>query len=406
MPARSCLVPKYCFHRPSGRAYVRIHGRVVYCGKFGTAKSKMEYARLVAELAASGNCQSSATPTSDLTVVELCAAYLDYSVGYYKKNGLPTRSVEEIKAAIRILTTLYGQTPATDFGPLRLLAVQAALAQKNARSYVNKLVGYVKRIFKYGVSRQLLPPSVHTALTTVDGLKLGRTIAREPEPIMPVPDEIVDATIAFLPAVVADMVRLQRLTGCRPGEVCQLRPCDVDRSGEVWRYRPEHHKTEYKGRERTIFIGPKAQAILLPYLRRDAAAYCFSPADSVEKHKEKLRARRQTKVQPSQQIRCKKRPDKLPGDRYCRNSYCQAITRAVTNANKARAKEAAEMGVEPVLLPRWTANQLRHARATEVRHQFGLEAAQVSLGHSKADITQTYAERDARLGVEVAKKIG
>jgi integrase len=64
------------------------------------------------------------------------------------------------------------------------------------------------------------------------------------------------------------------------------------------------------------------------------------------------------------------------------------------------------MGVVPVLLPHWHANQLRHSKATEVRRQFGLEAAQVSLRHAKADVTQVYAERDARLAVEVARKIG
>ena len=54
----------------------------------------------------------------------------------------------------------------------------------------------------------------------------------------------------------------------------------------------------------------------------------------------------------------------------------------------------------------WAPNQLRHSKATEVRRRFGLEAAQVSLGHAKADVTQVYAERDARLAMEVAKKIG
>jgi site-specific recombinase XerC len=40
-------------------------------------------------------------------------------------------------------------------------------------------------------------------------------------------------------------------------------------------------------------------------------------------------------------------------------------------------------------------NQLRHAHATEVRKRFGLEAAQVALGHETADLTQVYAERDS-----------
>ncbi len=55
---------------------------------------------------------------------------------------------------------------------------------------------------------------------------------------MPVEDSTVEATLPYLSAVVADMIRLQRLTGMRPGEVCAVRPCDVDRSEEVWTYRP------------------------------------------------------------------------------------------------------------------------------------------------------------------------
>jgi hypothetical protein len=41
-----------------------------------------------------------------------------------------------------------------------------------------------------------------------------------------------------------------------------------------------------------------------------------------------------------------------------------------------------------------------------VRREHGLEAAQVILGHSKADITQVYAERDLSKGLQVARAIG
>jgi hypothetical protein len=49
---------------------------------------------------------------------------------------------------------------------------------------------------------------------------------------------------------------------------------------------------------------------------------------------------------------------------------------------------------------------LRHSRATEVTRQYGLEAAQVILGHAKADVTQVCAERDTALAVEVSKRMG
>ena len=49
---------------------------------------------------------------------------------------------------------------------------------------------------------------------------------------------------------------------------------------------------------------------------------------------------------------------------------------------------------------------VKHAAATAVRRQFGLEAAQCVLGHSKAAVTEVYAERDLAKAVEVARAIG
>jgi site-specific recombinase XerC len=44
---------------------------------------------------------------------------------------------------------------------------------------------------------------------------------------------------------------------------------------------------------------------------------------------------------------------------------------------------------------RWHPHQLRHTAATEIRRAFGLEAAQVTFGHSLAQVTDAvYAERD------------
>ena len=185
-----------------------------------------------------------------------------------------------------------------------------------------------------------------------------------------------------------------------------MRPCDVDRGGDVWQYRPADHKNAYRGRERIIYIGPQAQQVLLPYLLRDASAYCFSPAESEQKRHVELRKKRQSRVQPSQRNRRKARPKRTARTAYDKDSYQRAIKRAVEKSNRERTKEAAEMGIKPMLLPHWHANQLRHSKATQVRRQFGLEAAQVSLGHAKADVTQVYAERDSALAVEVARKIG
>ena len=95
----------------------------------------------------------------------------------------------------------------------------------------------VIRIFRWAASEELIPVEVHQALATVESLKKGRTTAPEPKPIMPVELEIVDRTMEHLCDVVRDMIRVQWLTGMRPGEVCNVRPCDIDRSTDVWEYR-------------------------------------------------------------------------------------------------------------------------------------------------------------------------
>lgn len=55
---------------------------------------------------------------------------------------------------------------------------------------------------------------------------------------------------------------------------------------------------------------------------------------------------------------------------------------------------------------RWHPNQLRHSYATRIRKLHGLEAAQVLLGHSRADVTQLYAARNEELAVSVAAEVG
>ena len=308
---------------------MRIRGCVRYLGPHGSPESLEEYGRLVAELAASPAVPpaSFALP-GGLTVVELAAAYLDFAETYYRKGGVPTRTVDDVRRAIDLTTERYGRTPVAEFGPLALIAIQNQLVEKGvSRGYVNSLVRKIRHMFKWGVSRQLVPPGFYQALATVEGLKKGRTSARETQPVKPVEDAVVEATLPHLPSVVADMVRFQRLTGCRPGEVCHLRPMDLDRAREVWAFKPSSHKTEHHGHQRIIFVGPKAQAIVLSYLLRPADAYCFSPVESVERRNVALRARRKTKVQPSQVSRKKARPKRIPKEQYTRHSYRQAVVR-------------------------------------------------------------------------------
>lgn len=410
MPRLSKSLPKYRRHKASGQAVVTLNGRDHYLGPYNSKPSRTEYDRLIGEWTTNGRTLPG---NSDLTIIELIARYWKFAESHYRKNGEPTKEIDNIRHAFRPLKRLYGSKFVRDFGPKSLKSLQQHMIQENlSRGVINNRVGKIKRMFRWAVSEELAPPSLSHALASVQGLQKGRTEARETAPIGPVEDHVVDATLPHLPTVVADMVRLQRLTGARPGEVCVIRPCDIDRTANethgntIWLYRPESHKTEHHGRTRVIAIGPRGQAILRPYLLRDATAFCFSPAESERRRKDELRANRKTKVQPSQVNRAKLNAKRKPGERYTRTSYLWAVRRACDRAfpsgdglddDQLKAWRKANW---------WHPNQLRHSMGTAIRQRFGLEAAQVVLGHSKADVTQVYAERDQRLAVEVARQVG
>lgn len=205
------------------------------------------------------------------------------------------------------------------------------------------------------------------------------------------------------------MVRFQRLTGSRPSEVCMIRPADVDTTKNVWQYVPQEHKTQHRGKQRIIFIGPKAQDILRPYLLRPTDSFYFSPAESERKRYASLHEVRATPLQYGNRPgtnRVHRKRKVTPGNCYDGASYRRAIERACDKAfppskdlTEAKLKEWQRQH-------RWAPNRLRHTTATELRKRFGLEAAQVVLGHSYADVTQIYAERDLLKAAALIQEVG
>lgn len=422
MPRLLHRPPKYRKHKASGQAVVTIAGKDHYLGPYNSKASKLEYDRLVGEWLAAGRPAQAAASANAITVTEVAARFWTFAASFYRKHGDPTGTAENYKPALRLLRQAYGKTSAAAFGPLALKSLQQRMIEAgHSRRYLNDNIDRIRRVFKWAASEELIPGAVPQALATVENLRKDRSAARETPPVLPVSDAMVDATLPFLPVVVADMVRFQRLTGARPGEVCMLRPCDVDCSSEVWVYMPASHKTEHHGRARVICIGPKAQDVLRPYLLRDKTAYCFQPRESEKNRNAERRERRASPMTPSQASRRpRRRRSRAPSDRYTNDSYRRAIHRAcelafqmpvalrrtpkdeAPEASIARRKAAKEWRDANT----WHPNQLRHSAATEIRKRFGLEAAQVALGHAQASVTQVYAERDLAKAAAVMKEVG
>ena len=191
-------------------------------------------------------------------------------------------------ASLKPLRLLYGRTPAAEFGPKRLKAVREHMVrgQDLCRNVADDRVNRVRRFFKRYAAEELVPPGVHHGLLAVDGPKCGRTEARETEPVKPVPDAHVEASLPHLSPQIAATVRVQRPTGMCPGEVVPRRPGDIDcvgeaRVGEARGDRPARHKNQWQGHDRTVPLGPKAQAVPEPFLDgREVDKPCFSPNES------------------------------------------------------------------------------------------------------------------------------
>lgn len=447
MPRLTRKLPSYRLHKRSGQAVVTLNGRDIYLGRHGTAESKTEYDRLIAEWLTQ---QRSATPidsnlscdteaASSFTVDELLLAYWDFAVGYYVKDGRPTGEQANIKDALRPLAALYGPTTACDFGPRRLETVRAAMVQQGlSRKVVNARVNRVRRMFKWATSRELIPPTVLHALQSLQPLKRGRSDARETEPVSPIANDLVEAVLPLVSSQVAAMIRLQLLTGMRPGEVVIMRSGDIDTTGRVWRYTPSSHKTEHHEKGRVVYLGPRAQKELKPWLRPDLNAFLFSPAEAERDRRAADSALRITPLSCGNTPGSRRRshPTKQPATRYTTTSYGRAIANACDAAfpppiELARRRIPArgrktrvdrwetaaewrdrlgETGWDALRLwrrsHRWSPNRLRHNAGTFLRKEFGIEAARVVLGHSSAAVTEVYAELDYEKARGIMAEVG
>jgi integrase len=392
-PKTKLRTPTYCRHQPTGQAYVRLGGRMLYLGPWDSPESKAKYDRLMAEWLAHGRRLPTSGGPADLTVAEVIAAYLPHVESYYVKAGRPTSEQASIKSALKPVRQLYGHATTTNFGPTALRAVrQAMLDAGHVRTAINRNVNRVRGMFRWAVGQELVPANVLHGLQAVPGLKRGRCEALEGEPVRPVDDAYVDAIRPHVSRQVWSMIELQRLTGMRSGEVVIMRGCDLDLLGRVGAYRPPSHKTEHHGHERIVELGPRAQEIVRTFLKPNLQVFLFSPTDAEAERRARRTAERRTPLSCGNRIGSnrKRHPKRTPRERYDAGSYRRAIARGCKLAN----------------VPTWHPHQLRHSFATAIRKQYGLETARVMCGHRSMAITETYAELDRSKAAEVALKIG
>jgi integrase len=404
--------PSYLLHRPTGQARVRlqINGRArdFYLGPHGSPESWEKYHRLLAEHFQNGGKCGSAIETvldddSGLSIAELMVEYDDFARQYYVKDGEITN--DRFRAVVGSLLSLYGSTPAKEFSPNKLRAVREHIIRRGnanqaefddngrlttpgeplSRSYVNNMIRDMLRMFKWAVAHERIPVAIYETLTKVESIRKGKDgRLRETAPVRPVPEEDFWPVVEAASPQIATMLQVQRLAGMRPDEVTIMRPCDLEQAGDLWVYRPDSHKLDWRGIEKEILLGPKAQSLLMFWLGdRKPTDYLFSPKEAAEASYLQRRTREHTK-------RRKSRRKCPPREHYTDDTYRRAVQRIC----------------EKLSIPSWSPGRLRHNAGTEVRQEFGVEAAQLVLGHKKLSTTEIYAEKNRDKYERIMREIG
>ena len=403
-------IPNFRLHKASGQGTTKIRGKCYYFGPFDEPESKRRFNELISRYVLSDNSINFGKALECLVLAEVAVEYLEHARTYY---GEDTTEYKNIVRAMAPISELMPKMPASEFGPPAFKTIRNWWLQRDVtRGYCNSQMKRVKRMVKWLVAEGKMLPSSLEAIRAVDPLKYGRTTAREPKPIMPVADSIVEATLTHLTDVVADMVRFQRIAGCRPGEVCQITPTMIDQSKDVWEISLAKHKTSWRNKTRTIYVGPKAQEILVRYLAdRNPNMQIFSPIESNFQHLEKRKANRKTPQYHgngpgTNRVVKYRNTSRVPGQAFTTGTYGRAILNACKKAFPPPSGLSSDEERKWYQDHRWAPNQLRHSRATELRRAEGIEAASVILGHSEVGVTQIYAEADRARAIKITKQYG
>jgi integrase len=369
-------------HKASGRAYVFHKGRRHYLGPWNTAEARRAYREWV------NRWESSERPTAISvskaaaggTVGDLVDAFMLHAARHYVHiDGQQTDEVGHFKVALAPLLAAHLHRDVDAVLPRDLIAiVEAWKAAKQSRGYINKNLGRIKRVFKWGLSpAELVSAETFARLSLVRGVPLGQ--AEEPDEVLPVELRVLARTLRRLEAdgrhAFAAMVRLQYYCGARPGEVCRLRTEEIHRRSfrvggrvipvpeGVAVFTPKQHKLRKKNHLVYYTLGPRAQAALAPFLdTADAEGFVF--------HRGAIGRRR-----------------------LSRFSHCDPEHYSKTVGEAAEAAHGGDRAA------RWSPGQLRHNFLTRWDALGSIELGSAAVRHKSIATTAIYVQRDlSRVG--------
>ena len=395
-------VPTYRLHKPTGQAYVRVpDGRRrphdVYLGPYDSPESRrVRPARRRAAAPPPGRPRPPHDGRRHCRPWPRCCwpSWRHAERHYRRPDGTPTNELDEYRLVVRAVRELYGHTPAAEFGPLALKAVRQADGRRRAGRGAGQPPGRPGPPgVQVGGRRGTGPVAVYQALTAVAGLQKGRTAAREPEPVGPVADADVAATLPYLRPHVAADGRVPAADRDAAGRGVSAPAGRHRPAGPVWLYRPPQHKTPTGARRGWSPSGRRPRRCSRGSARRRRRDYFFSPRRAVEALHAERSAKRVTPRYPSHMRRNageagEAKPQRPPAERYTaratatRSPGRRAGERRPGPARRRRRAPRAEPARGPALAPEPAPARPRHRGPQAVRAGGGPGGARATPGRT------------------------
>ena len=366
------IPPKYRTRIVKGRtyAYTYAQGRQISLGRHGSAESRERFAAVVRH---AGPPPTEGPDATTLVVAELCEHYLESVKARVSRCEIKSSALWLARTAIQTACEEHGYLLVDEFKSRALKAIQTRLTRTPckvsagrfrdcpsppplSRTEINRRINEIRKIFRWGISEELVPAQIKLSHESVAGLRRGS--ARETDPREPASVEDVRRVVDyFLNSSDQNhfglLVNFMLHTGCRPGEAVAIRLNDIKGTPPSWIVLRKHKTSNSTGKPREIPLGPSTGRMV----------------DCARRH--------WPTFEPSRPLFCRPLPN---GDLVAltTNGLLQAVRKA------CRALECSH----------FCPYQIRHTTAQLVLNECGSEAVTSALlGHSPSStIVRTYTK--------------
>lgn len=329
-----------------------------------------------------------AVPKEGVTLAMLFLKYMELRL-----PKLHTTDQAHVRKVLGLVLDDFGNMMVDDFDSVEFRKAQELVALEGQRkdagkkvwsfSHVNKLMKYLVSVLKWGVSRKLFPAANLLEIKTVEPVGRGDEVyeLEVNEPRTDVPDEVILASLPHLSPILQDMVRIQRIAGMRPSELCALRVEHVLKATNGVIEMREHKTARFGTRRYFAFTQDELRILRRRCAGKGFDEYVFTPRDAY------LEAMEGSAIAPDKLERVLARY----AERYDTHAYWRAVKRKLDAARQKGVK-----------IPNWTPYQIRHTFVTETALKYGMEMASSLAGHKSLRTTEIYDHKAQRVAIRAA----